>query len=85
MEPMGQGRHPGVKVHTFAVMVWFISKCMKFLPGDRLVRRSLDLWNFEKTSAEGDAECVWAVSVYTVYYIFILLLLVIELKVSLLK
>lgn len=49
--------HPGVKVHTFTVMVYFLAKCMKILPGDQLIIRSLDLRtlcrNIQKPLGEG--------------------------------
>lgn len=73
----GQRCHLGVEVNTFTVMVWFISKCMKFLPGDRFITRSLDLWTqqeavqkFPKTSycSSAISVCVrvCTVSVYTI-------------------
>lgn len=61
----GQRRHPGVKVHTFTVMVWFISKCMKFPPWRSFhneVIRPLDTAG-GKNSAVVDAVC-WAVSIH---------------------
>lgn len=61
----GQRRRPGVKVHTFTVMVWFISKCMKFPPWRSFhneVIRPLDTAG-GKNSAVVDAVC-WAVSIH---------------------